>query len=293
MGLCCCPNETGKNIPKKNIPYSEQKKIDVNLFIVIPSVCKIIVDNKVGSGFLINLKDKQYLMTNGDVVSEDAINSKKNILVYYNRERYFLEIDLNESRRHIQEFKNIKIDAIIIEILPEDKIDKNYFLHPELNTKYDLQNAKIYIPEFSSGKELNYSDGKIIKTNGIEISHNALAKPISSGCPILLENSSKVIGIHKEGNKIENIGFLLSPIINELNYPKMNTLYDSSYSNNLNKKSLENCIPINNIQSLENMIPIYPVFPVDEAVAVGKNNENIDQDFPKIVRKEKSICCCS
>ena len=74
----------------------------------------------------------------------------------------------------------------------------------------------VYIPQFQGGGNLNYSTGRIKSVNEFlyEFSHLSSTEVGSSGSPIFLENSSLVIGIHKQGNMIknENYGNFLYPI---------------------------------------------------------------------------------
>lgn len=123
MGLC--GNDI--RIQERLIPNSKLEKINMQLACVIPSVCKILANNHIGSAFFIKLNGVNYLMTNEHVINRTFIESKKNILVYYNCERENIIINLNKSQRHIQEFTNINIDITTIEILLKDKINDNLF----------------------------------------------------------------------------------------------------------------------------------------------------------------------
>ena len=79
-------------------------------------------------------------MTNDHVIPARIIRAKKNILVYYDCERKSIIINLNQSERHIQEFRNLNFDFTIVEILPYDNIDDNLFLYPE---KCNVNNLKM------------------------------------------------------------------------------------------------------------------------------------------------------
>ena len=205
MGSCC-----GTKAPKSNNRFQETKflfsdlhTVDMDLYNVLPSVCKIRVNEWVGSGFFIKLKEINYLMTNEHVITRKAIDNKNNILIYYNCEKENLIINLNKCQRHIQEFRNINLDITIVEILPKDRVDDYLFLEPEINEPLYLRNKKIYIPQFPGGKKLSHSEGTIDSINGYEFSYTASTMKGSSGSPILLKNSIKVIGIHKEGDKFK------------------------------------------------------------------------------------------
>jgi hypothetical protein len=121
-----------------------------------------------------------------------------------------------------------------VEILPKDRVDDYLFLEPEINEHLYLRNKKIYIPQFPGGKKLSHSEGTIDSINGYEFSYTASTKKGSSGSPILLKNSIKDIGIHKEGDKFKlsrNYGNLIYPIFNKLNYKRKNEFNDYNDNN--------------------------------------------------------------
>ena len=117
---------------------SEIKKIDLNLLEVLKSVCKIIYQNQVGTGFFIKLykgdKELLCLMTNEHVIRKEMIESKEIIDVKYNYEKKWMKIKLDEKERFI--LYNKEMDITIVEI--KDKIKDKYFLLPNIN-KIDLK----------------------------------------------------------------------------------------------------------------------------------------------------------
>ena len=182
------------------------------LFEISKSICKIDTSYQIASGFLIKFykRDKDFfcLLTNEHVVTKDLIKKKEIITIYYNNEKIRKEICLNPEQRYINDFRYKYIDATVIEILPKDNIDKEYFLLPAIDYIYDykeLINKEIKIIQYPGGK-LSYSKGKIKKINNNEFTHLASTEPGSSGSPIFLLDSNKVIGIHKgsEENKSLN-----------------------------------------------------------------------------------------
>ena len=196
------------------------KEIDIDLHEVIRSICKILYDDKCGTGFLIKLykdeKELYCLMTNEHVITKEMIDSNKNIYVinvYYNYQKKLIKIKLDKNERYIKYDKDM--DVTIIEILPEDKIKEKYFLIPDINNNINYINKDIYIPQYPEGKNLSYSEGKIININKYELIYNASTTSGSSGSPILLKNTTTVIGIHKQGNirKPENYGTLIQYIL--------------------------------------------------------------------------------
>ena len=189
------------------------------------SICKIKIKTHkgiiFGTGFLL----KEYidqelfycLMSNEHVISNDIINNNSTIYVNYDSEFKKINIKLDKRKRYIKSFIDIGLDITVVEILNQDNISKDYFLFPDPeNEDNRLINNKIYIPQYPKGKKLVYSNGDIKKINKYEFTHSANTDKGASGSPIFLENSVKVMGIHKQGNKElgENYGDFIYPAIN-------------------------------------------------------------------------------
>ena len=214
--------------------------IDSYLYDVCPSICKIIYHNKVGTGFFIKLykNDKPLfsLMTNEYIITKNMIEKKEEIEVYYDNQKKRIKISLNKNERFIQSFIDIDIDCTIVEILNKDNVNEDYFLLPDIDYKdynyNELKNKNIYIVQFPLGKSMHYSNGEIINIDKYEFSHKASTEPGSSGSPVFLEQTTKVIGIHKASDnyKKENYGDFIFPIINKLNNMSIladNNIFDS------------------------------------------------------------------
>ena len=118
-------------------------------------------------------------------------------------------IKLEKKKRYVKSFK----DSIVVEILEEDYISKDYFLYFDISniiTNDKLINIPIYIP-YNEGKELK-AQGIIKGINKYELKHSIKNRNDLLGCPIIYESSSFVIGI----NKKENSGNFIFPIIHIL-----------------------------------------------------------------------------
>ena len=214
--------EEGENEVKfKN---SEIKKLDMNLHKVLKSVCKIMCQNGVGTGFFIKLykdeKELLCLMTNEHIISKEMIESNEIIDVKYKNEQKWLRIKLDEKERYI--LNNKEMDITIVEIISKDKIKDKFFLLPNINNNIDYINKKIYIVQYPEGNDLSYSEGKIKEIKNYNLIYDASTQSGSSGSPILLKDTTKVIGIHKRGNshKKENRGTLIYSFIQILNCKK-------------------------------------------------------------------------
>ena len=213
----------------------------LNIFSILnvaKSICKIIKPNKdAGSGFLINLSSKEKpfycLMTNEHVISENMIKEKETITFYYDNESERRTIKL--ENRTIKEFKKeinqelgdpYRLDATVVEILPEDNIDKEYFLLPNYDYIYNynaLNSKEITIVQYPMKKResLCYSKGTISFVNAYEFTHLATTDFGSSGSPIFLKGTKKVIGIHSSGvpdtTNPRNFGNFIGPIYRYFN----------------------------------------------------------------------------
>ena len=184
------------------------------------SVCKIETPEGSGSGFLIKLskRDEDFfcLMTNEHVITKNMIENKVRIKTYYNNGKYEVKIKLNPYERIIEEFTYVDIDSTVVEILPKDNISTNYFLIPSIYYMYnfeELNSENISIIQYPKGK-LCYSNGKINNMKNFTFSHSASTEPGSSGSPVFLKGTRKVIGIHKSSSIYfpENYGNFIGPI---------------------------------------------------------------------------------
>ena len=208
------------------------------------SICKISSGNECSTGFLIRLfkdgKELYCLMSNEHVIKEAMIDSKETINVDYKFETKLIQIKLDSNERFIK--YDPTLDFTVVEV--GDLIKQKYFLLPNIHN-IDYINQKIYIPQYPEGNKLSVSEGKILKINieDDELVYDASTEDGSSGSPILLKNTTEVIGLHKEGNthtREENYGTLINSIIEFI-----------QSKNNKSKKSNENISIIKDNQKNE------------------------------------------
>ena len=295
MGVCESGNNTKEtNIPSgishaKHLPRDEtilngQLPIEIDPYVanVSKSLCFIQTQSSSGSGFLIKLfkgtQDFFCLITCEHVIKREMVNQRQTINFFYDSlNAKQKEIILNLDERLIQDFREsneliCNIDAIVIEILPEDNITEEYFLLPDIRSIYNfvnLENQEIAIIQYPKGK-LSYAYGKIkeVYINKYEFSHSASTNYGSSGSPIFLKDSIQVIGIHKGGDSYENYGEFIGPIFEyfqnftEKKEPwnkyliNKNDIKDKSNIINKNKKrksiniNIPNNIPINQLNQM-------------------------------------------
>ena len=223
--------------------YKEQRidEVSVNgkpvennniIFEVFKSICRINYNfhNKTfnGSGFFIKYERKEKgplfcLMTNEHVIKREMIELKTVITVKYKNEKKQFQIILDKNERIIRNFKYMDIDASLVEILSNDNVKEKYFLIPYNFTNKDYNqfiNKKIIILQYPGDKPLTFERGEITSIDSImnELKYKVNTESGASGSPIFLENSQKVIGIHKQGDKkhLINYGNFLLSIISSL-----------------------------------------------------------------------------
>ena len=204
----------------KNSPLVPQNPF---FYKVSPSICKIKTNASQASGFFLKIlldNDMYYyfLISNEHVITQEIVNNKEKIIAYYAIQEKNVEITLDKKERYIKCFKDINgIDATVVQILPKDDVFKDYFLSSYLDKfdKKDLINYQIFIPQYPLGQNITISEGNIKKISSNEIIHLSSTEAGSSGSPIFLKDTTKVIGIHKSGDfkNQENLGDLISPII--------------------------------------------------------------------------------
>ena len=103
-------NESKRN--EEKIVGSELYQNDISLLQASTSLCKLVTNKKIASGFLIKLfKDQEdffCLMTNEHVIRENMVAKKENFLFYFDNEKKTREIKLDVDERYI------KISKILI-----------------------------------------------------------------------------------------------------------------------------------------------------------------------------------
>ena len=211
---------------------NSQIKVDIENLSeeVKKSVFKITYGNKEGTGFLIKLninkEELNCLMTNEHIVTKEMIQLNEIIDINNNYNKNGIKIALDKNERNI--IYNKKMDITIIEIKLKDNLKDEWFLLPILDNYREFINEHIYVVQYPEDKELSYSEGKIIDIKNDELSYDASTIFGSSGSPILIKNTTKVIGIHKQGNKdkTKNYGTLINSI-KQLLFPENKILEDN------------------------------------------------------------------
>ena len=191
-------------------------------------VCKIKFGDIIGTGFFCKIKinDKEILpvlITNYHVINENNIkNGKKKIKVSLFNERVFKVISIDNNKKF---FFDKDLDVTFIEInIQKDEI--NDFLEIDEKVIYEKENLNdiyssksIYTINYPKGENVAVSFGFLSEINNNDIVHSCNTEYGSSGSPIILLNTFKVIGIHhgfdnsKEMNKGTFIQFTIDQFL--------------------------------------------------------------------------------
>ena len=187
------------------------------------SVFKIIIDNKIGNGFLCKFKYFNnaviYLVTCYHVVTKQALGFYDEIKLIFNN---------NSKKLNLKEKRNIlyneKLDFMAIEIKKNDELNVNTFEINEncYNYEYDNKNynkRSIIIPCLGENNEIELSPGIINYSDSKRFMHDCNTISGNSGAPIILVNNVKIIGIHTgyEQQKKKNVGLYFQNILKYIN----------------------------------------------------------------------------
>ena len=210
------------------------------------SICNIYNNRKNGVGFfcLFPYKSKilPFLITNEHVLNENDLNNNKKIMISlknYKKENIVKNINI-EKKRII--YIDKELEATLIEIKPNyDKIDTNNCIEIDNNIYQDEKiingiylNKPVYILYYPK------KDNNIIMKHGLlsdisktTIYHLCNGGSHSSGSPILLLESKKIIGINlgMKGDKDYNLGIFMKPLVTKLNKLKERHKLEKNISN--------------------------------------------------------------
>ena len=206
--------QQNNNKGRKDELYIDNTPISLNVTDEIKkSICKIkIAFKSYGIGFFMIINSQNYLITNYHVINENI----KNIEIELTNKQI---IKLNLNNRIIKYIKQPK-DITIIQI-HLNEINNIKYLNYDLNyvTGYNQYlNMKIISLGYPKSYELAGGGGIIKEIDKYEFYHNIPTEEGSSGSPIILPETKKVIGIHKQGDKEKklNIGTFIGEIFNEI-----------------------------------------------------------------------------
>ena len=205
----------GKPITFLKLRELEQKSIN--------STCKISNNKLIGSGFFfkqnistIQYYNKYFLMSCNHIIDSNLLNKKFLRIKYKEKEKI-----INLKNRIIH--TNTNLDYTIIQILENDFTNDeiNDFFEidePIIEEKNEYLGKDICIVQYPNGGELSFDQGIIGSFKNDKIQHLVSTEKGSSGSPILLKDTFKIIGIHKGGKEGKNnLGIFMRCILNDIN----------------------------------------------------------------------------
>ena len=270
-------------------------------------ICKIYVTkNDIGTGFFCRIRypDENrrlpVLFTNNHVLNDKQLEIDNKIKITLDDDKIEKNILIDKSRLT---FTDPVLDVTIIEIKPEDQI--NSFLEVDENvfdndyTEIYKKDTPIYLLQYPEGVAASHAIGRIDKILKTRIFHSCSTEPGSSGSPILLLSTFKVIGVHKgtkkEKAEITNLGTWIKFPIEEFNKKYPNIVNDNInpikpiifQEEDINKKIPENPEKINNKQEINNVNIIDDYFNKNDNKPNDNNKNNNNEENKKMNYLEK------
>ena len=170
-----------------------------------------------GTGFFAKIPYKSTfihaLITNNHIINENDIINNKTIIIYINKNKGKKKIILkiNEKRKR---YTNEKLDITIIELKEEDNIQNFIEIDDNIIESLNLEkqeiseqlkilysNKSIYILNYPEDNNIAVSYGGPPNIVDETINHKCITKEGSSGSPILLSSTQKLIGVHYGSSK--------------------------------------------------------------------------------------------
>ena len=163
-----------------------------------------------GTGFFCKIPkiDMVCLLTNNHIINDETLELCPKITLIIN-DTIKKQIDLSKKRF---KFTNKKMDYTAIEIIEADDIN-DYLEIDDFIVGKDYQNENIYCIEYPLGQIAKLSEGKVIKSSNWNIVHNLATRQGSSGSPLVLKESHKVIGMHIGKMDSYNLKFLYMTLL--------------------------------------------------------------------------------
>ena len=248
------------------------------------AICKIKAGD-FGTGFFVDYNSSKYLLTNYHVISKET---KKIEIEIWDKSHIILDL----NKRYLIYLPQEEKDITII-LLKNNEFEKIEYLYFDLNyiIGYNqYKNNDVLGAGYPYGNKLA-TGGGIIKEilNECEFYHTIPTAHGSSGSPIILYNTLKVIGIHKQGDKNEklNLGTFIGEAIKAINNKKF------SHLDIINKNPKVQIKPINDIKKLYNIDnnsintdTIKNYFKIDNTKKIKKRKASVDLDIKYDIIKD-------
>ena len=158
--------------------------------------------------------NEKFLINNEDI---DLKFKNKNICLNIKDSQIFTienyKIEKEKAKRRI--FTDPDLDFTCIELLKND-FKGEYELFKTKEKSNEDKNKEIFILHYPPDNDLSFSIGKILAVQNYNIGHNASTEGGSSGCPIITRDDLNVIGMHKGGDNIINVGYFIEDIMGQI-----------------------------------------------------------------------------
>ena len=231
MGSCefpCCNSikkKKSNRLDDVNNIKNKRKYSENTIYRITKSLCKISIqsnrDESFGIGFFIYIQlDNKIpcLITNYQNLNKEIIDNKNTVIIQFENQKV-IAIKLDSNQRFIK-YLSLPTNITIIEILNSDLVSND--IEPlELDYNYltgyeQYLNKLIYIIHHSINNNQNFTMGEIIsiKDFGFEFSINPTN--IFSGCPIILIENQKIIGIYENKFGENNFGIFMGEILKKI-----------------------------------------------------------------------------
>ena len=198
-----------EQIEEKKINRINELITNSNKFVIYEDVEKIrkaickIKSEVFGTGFFVDFDSHKYLLTNYHIISKET---KKIEIEIWDKSKIILDL----NKKYLIYLPEEEKDITII-LLKNNEIDKIEYLYFDLNYSlgyYQYINNDVLTAGYPYGDKLATGGGIVEKLlNECEFYHNIPTTHGSSGSPIILYNTLKVIGIHKQGDKNKKLNF--------------------------------------------------------------------------------------
>ena len=179
--------------------------------IIQKSICKLIMDKCIGTGFFMEYKSENYIITAYHIIW----NNIKNIEIQIWNKKI---IKLNLDNRNLILLKEKDIAAIQVK---QNEIIDIHYLKFDLNftNGYSQYNNSDIFTIGYPRNVLSTGSGKIKYIQDFEFYHTIPTDNGSAGSPIVLFNSLNVIGVHqgRDVKKRLKIGIFIGELIKEIN----------------------------------------------------------------------------
>ena len=199
----------GMQNDESQIPFFAQAK---------EAICLIKYKDKCGTGFFCDMPGVTFLITNNHVYPQDPKITGK-----------FIDITINGKPKTINlegrgKWTNSQMDFTFIEIKKEDNIKTPFSLDDNIiksnysNEDYLNRAVTAFALNPKDKFKLNYSYGYIQESGKPFFTHTCNTYPGCSGGCIVIQNTNRVIGIHRAGHKNGkvNVGIFIKDVMENI-----------------------------------------------------------------------------